>query len=550
MKKKNNFVIFTILLTLILGIIFTHNDIFNQIKKSLFFSRSSADKPPIQAKDLNQFYQWIKEDPLFTSPDFDSPKFLEDVLALETEEKLIQTYLKTSDPLYPVAFLKDIVEVDKQHKEFISKPSTSSALLMVSVYRKTQQDYQTSITSLNKVLQGNQFPDSSSYIGINTSVSYQVIRSDLAKLVENANELGREIDNREHCLQTGVGCQIPTSSLVEPQIKAENTKFSQKDILPNNVLFRKDEQKRPFFGPYVVSTACYGWSQDLKPIFYPFYVSDIFFARELSNLDKANLKLASTNFYIKLVANPSGIGNFLTKSNSAWILQTETNLYMCNDPSYEATLVAIDKFYRSYKNLPLFAKILQQDTLPEEVKQAAQKGDTLEKAFFKEEFPSEVSADNLTQYYAYFYKILGDVQTDEVKKMREEFLTRSLEYQRKIGKINLLMTNIVLDMHRLRQKMVIAKNQNESTFIYGFRNFYGLFYLTFSPSFYRLPEHLAYLDKKKVEISPDSRGFYMTYQQALKDYTQEEIAKWNLSQLELLKKEINSVKESSPDASI
>lgn len=532
MKKKIYLVIVVILVGIIIARFLTRDNLSSIISK----------QAPEKVVGLNQFQQWTKEDPLFTSPDFDSEAFLKSVNTLGEEEKLVQGYLSSKDPLYPVTFLKDVVEVDKFHKDFLANPEASKAKNLIAAYRKAQQDYQSSVESLAKILQDTaQFPDESVFTGINTVTNYKIIRDDLRKLGLNAQKLNEEINQREKCLKTGADCVVLPDQISEPQLQTESFKFTQKDILPKNILLIDYKKDAPLFGPYVVATACYGWSSDLKPIYYPFLISDKMQNRAFPQLNNTFLKVATTNYYKRLITAPNGPGSYLEKSGNQWINQRETQLYMCNDPSYEADLTTLDKFYRSYKPDPLFEKTLGSNDLPDKLKQAAQKGSDLEKAFFKEEFPSEISAANLAKYYFYFYQL----------SKKEEYLTRSLEYQRKLGNIDLLFSNMIQNVNQIRVRFTIAKeNKGASTFIYGFRNFYGLTYLTFSPSFYRLTEPLAYLSTKKIEIPVESRGAHITYQQALKDHTPEEIAKWRVDNNALLQEQINSFKKEHPDTKL
>jgi len=542
MRKK----IYLAIISILVGII---------VIKFVTANKPGNSKNEIKTESLNQFYNLVKTDPLFTSPDLDGQAFLEVAKALEIEEKEVQTYLKSTEPLYPIAFLKDVVEVDKQHREFMSNRSVDSAKKLVEAYRRAQQDYKVTIESLNKTLQNGQFPDESLFTGINTSVSFKVIKGDVAKLVENATLLGKEIDSRQHCLETGKECKNTLDSLAEPQIMQENFKFTQKDLLAKDILFSSYRGNEPLFGPYVVYTGCYGFSGDLKPIPYPFYIGDKKTSRVFPTLYNNYFKLGTTNYYKRLIANPDGPGGYLLQSKKEWIGQKETQLYMCNDPSYEANLLAVDNFYRLYKQSPLFNQP-NIDSLPEEVKQAIQKGGNIEKLFFESEFPSEINAANTANYYAYFYSLLGEWDKKysgqpwliEVEKNKEEYLTRGLVYNRKLSNIHVLMTNALQNINQLRIRFTLAKqNPGAFAYMYGFRTFYGLYYLTFSPSFNRLSEPLAYLSTQKITIPVESRGAHITYQEALKMFTPAEIAGWKFAKNELLKEEIEEYNKLHPD---
>lgn len=543
-----------ILISFTIGIIFTHNNLFSLLQKP----NSIIKKPLAETRGLNQFYQWTKEDPVFTSPDFDSQQFLTVVNGLEIEEKSIQDFLKTKDPIYPVAFLKSVSEVNRLHKEFMVAPLGEKAWELLYSYKKTVQDYQAAQASLAKVFRNEKlFPPDRFFVGINTRVSFRTIRDDIDKLGLNAVELKTEINKRENCLKTAHDCQIPAESFTfNEDFNVSDPKVSQQDFLPKDVLFLGREKGLEQFGPYIISTACFGWSPDLKPIAYPFYVSDKF-PSGMTGLDKVDLKLATTKYYKKLEEDPEGAGAYLLKSDSPLIVQKETKLYICNDLTYLVNLVTLDKFYRSYKNLPLFEEILKINYLSQDVKQITEKGELLEEAFLKEEFPSENNAKNLASFYAYFYKMLGiwnnkyptEPWINEANKNKEEFLKRSLEYQRKMGNINFLMTDSLQEINQIKAKFSIANKANNTySYIFGFRTFYGLFYLAFSPSFYRLNEPLSFIDKKRVEVSANSKGAYITYQQALQNYTPEEIAKWEFNQQELLDQAVEEFKAKHPDA--
>ncbi|MCL4387522.1 hypothetical protein M1307_04005 [Patescibacteria group bacterium] len=360
---------------------------------------------------LAAFYQWTKEDPLFTSPDFDSESFAKTIDALEQEEKALLSAIASPDPLFPISFLKRVSETNKIYKEFLASPSIDSGKNLISSYLVLRNSYSQNLENLEKVLENRKlFSLKPNFIGLGTTTTLQVTKEDLEKLRQNAKKLEEEIKNRETCLVSGKQCQRPASSFSRKPSAEEEITFSQNDFLPKEILLPKIDRDVSLFGPYVVSTDCFGWSEDLTKKTYPFYLTgEQVEKRDLASqisFPSQTSKLATTNYYRRLRETSPADKPFLDEGY-AWVSQNETNPYMCPDNSYLTTLSSLDKFYRTYRNSPLFITL---DNLPKEVETVLKEGADFEEKFFKSRVPSNGSAENLSNYYAYTYREIGELR--------------------------------------------------------------------------------------------------------------------------------------------
>lgn len=512
--------------------------------------------PELRANaNLAAFYQWTKEDPLFTSPDFDAQGFLEIIKALEINEKAIVSHLGSNNPLFPIAFFRDVAEVDRLHREFLSSPSLKRAKELISAYYMTTDDYEEARQNLLKDIQDNNLPEHFNIVGINVSTTPKVMAEDIGRLGENSEELRNEIRRRKDCLELGAACRRPAFLFVKPEIQDDRDRFFSKDILARDILLPLFDKDIPLFGPYLVSTPCFGWGPDFTHITYPFYVFETEDSR-LSFTAKKDLsvqfsKLATTNYYRRVQKDFVPDTPFRKKGMN-WVPQLETHTYMCIDLSYQSTLAALDRLYRGFKGMPLYGNFLTRDDLPGKVREHLKEGDILERRFFESRFPSEVDAANLSEYYAYTYREIGEWVRNrkyrgkpwpmELTKKRDEFLNRYLGYKRKLSNVHKVLGAASASLSSFRITGVLYGVKDKGYF-YVVRGIYGMVYMPFSPSFYRLTKPLVYLERKGVAGAVGFDGFLINYQQALKKYTAEEIKKWEVVQTETLAEDLARFKQ-------
>ena len=519
MKKK---LIFAVIILSVFGLfIYSYINIFSKSRLS----------------NLDRFYLWTKEDPLFTGPDFDPDQFETVVGVLEKEQKAYQAFFKDSAAIFPINFLKDLGEVAGYHNKFMGNPSPGNARQLLNAYSKTQADYISDLDQLIKTIRLNPMTDSThsvNFVLLDTTTTSKIILEDLLKLRSNAVSLNDEIQKRKLCLESGKGCKLAVNIFTKPKLLKKNYNISKADFLPLDLIFPDLKDKTKLRGPYIISTPCFGWDADLKPKAYPFYIMDQEDKSDFILTDKKlNIqisRLATTRYYRK-VGETTQAGRLMRGRGLVWVPALETNIYLCPDSSFQNTLAALDLFYIKYKDDRLFKRLQSITGLPDEIASVIKDGLDLEDKFFNQdnqELPAEADAENLANYYGYAYAVIEKYKGTSWFKLlnfeQDNLLKRYLEYNRKLGNVHLILYRAAENFSSLRVNSTVDSLKNE-TYIYLNRNMYGLVYFPFSPSFYKLATPLSYLEKRLVDaVSPN--GSFMTYQQALSLYTPAEIARW------------------------
>ncbi len=491
----------------------------------------------VERSNLKAFYQWTKEDPLFTSPNFPSASFLKNVEALEEEQKAMLQYLKVKNEIFPVDFLKDIAYVSSLHQDFINHPSAPLANKLIAAYYQTEADYRKSGEMFLNFLKSDNFLKANdTFVSFNTATDQAVITQDFEKILLNDKFLQKEIADRESCFRQGRNCRQPFQSFQDRNL-TENKSSFQKDLLPRNILLPFLSEKDSLSGPYLVSTPCFGLNKDLKSPSYPFFVilpHDVVASPDDSrNFQIEYFKLASTNYYKKVQDDDIALlGYDLDR-----IMVPESNIYFCPDSSFQNTLASIDNLYRTNHNYSLYESLLKLNNLPEKIKAVFEQGKILENNFSKAPYPSEDDAENLIGYYAYTYKTIGDWNKNlayqnstwlkEVSDKRDTFLNMYLTYSRKFSNIDFILADAVRHFSAFRLRYALSPRAGLS-YIYGIRSMYGLVYLSFSPSVFRQPDPLDYIEKRQVTGPVGFDGIYITYQQAIQKYSSQQIQKWTI----------------------
>lgn len=163
-------------------------------------------------------------------------------------------------------------------------------------------------------------------------------------------------------------------------------------------------------------------------------------------------------------------------------------------------------------------------------------GKVKESLFFGQKYQSYEDLAVLGKYYAYAYRLFAQNPKalwagDEQK--REELLRRSLEINRMLGDFGKHITSLARQtrLSRLTESSIIKIRNSEIDpnrvkLHYTARNYYGLVYLPFTASVWRLTESLQYLDRKIVKGAIGEKGGYLNYKDAIKRFSREEIDKW------------------------
>lgn len=517
----------------------------NTIEKS-FKTDYKHETPGIKDRKVADFYLWTKEDPLFTSPDFKSDSFYNSIVALRNEESAYFKLINRKNKLFPTDFLFSIKKIDDLEKDFLKYPTYEKGKLLINAYKNTVNYYQKDLNDL--YVQINKI-DTSKFKGTNIILFNSVItvdtaKKDIQKLLNNSQELSREVQIRERCLEKGTDCRRPVSDFSNFKINKSTYSFSDDSVLPKEVIspFEEFLSYGKWNGPYAVLTPCMGLSNELQAVPHLYYLIEIvrprIYQEEPRNQPEIHAKLAETNYYVGIDQNGNEIGNEFTNYDKRRIM-LESNVYDCPSSDYKATLTSINNLYNNNHN-HFFEELSQQDNLDSQIKSFLQEGKNIEKAFYNAKFPSDISASNLANYYGLFYKKIIEWSEDaklknnklvnDLFKKRYEYLNIYLNYKRKMGNIDEMIVQSKNNFSSFRVNWITNGSKDDgnnlSYLLYVARSMYGLTYLPFSESFYRLPEPIKYEADKKVRFITGYDKRYITYQEAIKFYPFDLVKSW------------------------
>lgn len=548
-KMKRLIILFTISVLGLVAIYFIMGSKSNIQEKII--TNYNLETPNILDKNLAQFYLWTIEDPLLLFKDFkiddENPGsnvgFSMAVLALENEENLYMQNFTSKEKLFPIQFLKDLINVSKYHQDFVKTPTWENAMLLISYYNIAVKDYKQAAIDL-KMSTKNLVPGNIGFNGINTVMDANTFYNDMDKIISNADVLTEEIKNRQICLEQGIGCVRPVNDFSNFKLLDRKDTFKKEDILPKE-LFATDPGHFMWRGPYIASTECFGWSNDFKQISYPFYIIKYF-----GNSFLQNTQLKFKLDYIRTANNiiyrvPSDAEKAQYGSKIKLIPLSGTRTYLCPDYSLKSKLNSINFLYiyvgidDDGKDQKIFTNLLKLEGLSGEAKNFFLSGQKLEQKFFDAQLPSEVDADNLVNYYGLLYqKILlwmqKDSQTQNVwlKPLfnnRLKILNVYLEYKRGLHSAFQGMFILMDDLRsvRLQNKKLGNDIKSLDSYMYLTRSGWGLLFFPFSKSFYRLDSQPDYILKTKVDDVGVGKH-YIDYKQAIKQYSLDDIKSWSV----------------------
>ncbi len=494
------------------------------------------DKEFSKLLSLASFYQWNKEDPLFSSPDFNPEGFAKSVLALGQQQQNLLKTIKSSQPVYPVEFLSLLALVASDTQDFLNQPSDTKAKNLISNQKKLADAYEKNIQGLIKF---NDTKESLNPVLINIQISREVLIRDFKKIEENAKVLKEEIEKREDCLLGKEVCIRPVkdgknfSKPEDKEFKAEKPP----EFLEKSLVFNLEGQKPPvrkITGPLRVTTPCFGWGDNFSFKTHYFYVADKNKELERQNipdLPALNIRLA-TEIYFRPVSKESILGGdeYLTKLNIPYTTQNVTSLYMCTYLGYLTEISEMNSFLATEK--PILAN-LDLSLIPEDVKTFFGEAKRFENDFFSEQYASYQDLSTLGDYYAYAYRLISESSdanwAGSLEAVKDEFLKRSLNIKRKLGDLDLLFNNQLLYIRtaNLRERLKPHEDPGyRKEVFYILRGAYGLMYLPFSPSIWRSSDNLEYLEKIYVKGAVGWDSGFLSYHQARERYSKEDIEKW------------------------
>lgn len=454
-----------------------------------------------QIKRLVYFYLLTTEDPLFTSPDFDTTGLSEVIAQLKEVEEKFAADFPDYPHLFPINFLSSIPDVKNAEKVFLQKPSDVAAQSLISAYQQAAAKYQQDSSNfINTVNNHQEEIPNSKVVFLGSATSKSVLLSDLKLLEKNAIAIKDEIEKRERCLTSGTDCYRPASSFTKPA-KTQTPKSTVK-LLDLNLLFLglDDGQKQSIKGPYFASGGCFGEASE-----YPFYVYTNQHQRiESQENSYLEIKLASDNYFRK-AARDTFDRNFPIGYERVW--QRETRNYLCPDLSYQAKAATLDYFLQNYQQKPLLSK---------------NPAKNIEAGLLNSPQPSYLQAEQLSSWYAYLYLKSAD------PTLKKELLTRYLVVNRRLSSLPELLGKsvyewlgiLLLDNHY----DFINKNDGLMASFYLPRSAWSFMYLTFSPSVWRLEEQLKFTENTQITDEHNTLP-YWNYQQMKSYYGGEDIKK-------------------------
>lgn len=502
---------------------------FNEGKVTRKDGETPTDAEIAKVTQFVFFYQWTKEDPLFTAPDFDLENFKKSVEVLKYLEAEYNKVINRSEHFFPLLFLEKIPDVFEAEKKLFNQPSDTNARALISVYQETAAAYQQEAERFWQTIKANaeKIPNTN-YISFNNTTTKQVIISDIEKLTKNGPALSEEIEKRKLCFEQGQNCQRATASYPQPQA----TELNKEDVqspLPISTLFQLQTPSdlNGLGGPYIVPTSCFGWGSNFSPKPQLFYLlkqkSPKFKNTPFVQPSSLFIKLATDNFYLK--AAKTGWFQDLN-TDLPYISQREDASYLCRDLSYQARLSTLDYFWQNFRGKTLFGQISPAALSPENAL-LVENGKKFEDKFFSTTPPSWTNLEILASYYGSVYQVLSSTGSNQI--LKDNFLNRYLLITRSLNYLPLL-----IDKASSAFVTLISKERKNPGFTTGDNFFYphvylsrsawNLLYFPFSSSFWRYPENLQYLEKREVQTISEN-GPYIDYQTAVAKFGQEEVKK-------------------------
>lgn len=481
-----------------------------------YFYSISAKK-----SDLDGFYRWTREDPLYFAPDTRTSKMeaTDKIIdKIDSDQKKILNFLTNKESAYPIGFLKSFVKTNIQTDTFLHNPTLSNAKTLIAYQKETVKLYKKESTAINSILK-SKYPDAGSiYVALNVAQSLDTVISDLEKISKSTDLIEAEIDAREKCLYGNGSCKKPSDNFQKPTRVVEVSTAQPKNLLGDILLLNKNYKSLK--GPYVAKTPCFGFNSDLSiPNHYFYVLGD--FATNPGIIHSVEL---ADEIYFKHIYETAASKDeaALAKQGIKYVYSPSSAPYQCNDKTYISEVSEIYLFL--YYNKPIGDLLNAQEFSDSKLINDFKKS---EENFFNTKYQSYEDMHVLATYYGYLYKII--LADSNLSKKYKEFayqaLNRKLMIDNKLGGIPSIMqygelyvnSNIYLQENRL--------DNSFSDFYHGFRNFYNIMYLPFSPAVYR-GQPLNYIEKIYVKDAVTLDGDFMSYSQAITKYSQSEVRSW------------------------
>jgi hypothetical protein len=474
---------------------------------------------------LALFYQWNKEDPLFTSPDFDWVGFEKSLNILNQEEAKLLGLIDLKKSVFPKSFLFEIKNVSLYQDTFMGNPSETNADALLGALEKAVDAYHSNILSLEDSIKN--IDNNQNFIFLADGLTNKkIILSDIAKIANNVIFLKKEIKNRKSCFSGDINhCLRPGLFFEKPEFKiykdlseesfAENIKFLEKEKLFHVEGYKKNQLR----GPYEIETRCI---QEINPFFGDKqYLYAVTTYDNILGTNDLLFKSATTNYYSKYL--PPIIEKKLKYKKTEWKPIPETNPYTCTNFEYLTQIATTDKFFVELKDNRLYSNVknnIDFNSFSKDFKDLINEGQRIEDTFFNKNYPSFKDLELLSRFYGHTYTFIS---RENISVDKEEFLRRYLIIDRKFSNFDSLFNNFILLYLNVLKRYYLEESAVSYNYIFLLRSAYSLTYFPFSSSVWRSQEKLKYFDIFKKE----NNERYINYQEAVLEYGEDEVLRWN-----------------------
>ncbi len=496
-----------------------------QNSQELFWFIPGQREKFAQVVSLAGFYMWNKEDPLLTSPDFDTKDFQSSLKLLETQSKSFQKDINLTQDIFPLKFLYSVANVKIATDAFSKKPTLENAKKLIDIQKQTinyyKEDLQQRISFIEPTINDKNKNDNIIYMSLATTP--QIIMSDYKILLDNATVLEKQLQEREECLSGKTKCKRPSNDF--PSIKSPTPTQTDFKILPEDRMFQIYSKNPPEkLGPFSVSTPCVGLNNKLeeqKQAYFLYKGSNNY--PHLGSRTLLRVDSATDNFF-RRITNILKDKVYRQQGVTVWGPGSATATYGCPDLTYWAKLANMNSYIPKINKNPLF--INMQLTGNVQIDQTIKQGRVIEHALINEKIKDyDVFVDLQNLYLRFYYQVYSGSKLTKLQTKADIFLSYGLGMQRLLADFPFMLNKTTIEFISFSIYQRVDNLDTSRLYRYGIRNIPSFTYFSFSSSFLRTDGKLQYYEKRLVNnLGFDKR--YLTYEQAITRYTEDEIRSW------------------------
>ena len=472
------------------------------------------------------FYMWSKEDPLLTSPDFNTKDFESSIQLLEKQSRDFQKDMNLKYDIFPIKFLYSTIKAKDASDAFLSNPNQANTRNLIHAQKETINYYKQDIAQRIKLIELNindkNIDENILYMQLATNP--RIIVKDYKTLLSNAAVLEKELKQREECLNGKSFCKRPSEDFVHLYVTLDTPPTAQ--ILNDDLLITSYPnviQTRT--GPFEVSTPCLGLNEDLgekKQAYFSFIGADNY--PQLDHRNSMYTKPATEVYLRRIDDNIVKDRIFREKGVTIWGPVSGTQTYGCPDLSYLAKIITMNSYINKITSQPLFGDMPL--TGMENLDKIIKNGQTLEKKIITSRVKDYDDFSSLGNLYLQFYsKVYSNDKLTSLQGKADIFLNYGLGMQRLLTDFHLIFNRTIQEFISLSIYQRLDNLDKSNLYLYGIRDIPSFSFFSFSKSFFRTDQSL--LHYKRVLVN--NIGFnnrYLTYSLAITRYTKDEIVSW------------------------